>query len=208
MAASEHADVLRMTVQIVSAHAARNSISADELPPLIRAVYAALAGAPRARETTAAKRKWPDPAGPIKRSVFPDYIVCLEDGRKLKMLRRHLANSHGLTTAEYRAKWDLPTDYPVVAPSYAEKRSELAKQIGLGRKPKATSPEPTVRKVPAGVSGQRRRRSRKVAQASWAPRSSAASVRSAEAPFSRLSCRRLPEHRVHLAHEARQLTCR
>jgi predicted transcriptional regulator len=112
---------------------------------LIQSVYRSLS---TAGEAEAAPAPAQSPAVPIKKSVFPDYIVCLEDGKKLKMLKRHLQTSYGLTPEAYRTKWGLPRDYPMVAPSYAAMRSGLAKKIGLGRKP-VPAPEPEVVKVPA-----------------------------------------------------------
>ena len=124
------ADLITLTAQIVSAHCTNNTVEAEALPGLIRQIYQALASVSEPAEAP----KKPVPAAPPKRSVFPDYIVCLEDGKKLKMLKRHLQSAYGMTPADYRAKWDLPQDYPMVAPNCAEKRSVLAKQIGLGRK--------------------------------------------------------------------------
>jgi predicted transcriptional regulator len=97
---------------------------------------------------------------PVKRSVFPDHIVCLEDGKKLKMLKRHLKASYGMTPEEYRVRWGLPRDYPMVAPNYASRRSALAKEIGLGRKlePSEAQPSPPVRRVPEGIRGKRAER--------------------------------------------------
>jgi predicted transcriptional regulator len=120
-----------LTADIVSAHAANNNVAATDLPGLIGSVYAALSGlgAPAAQPEEKLV-----PAVPIRSSVKPDYIVCLESGRKLKMLKRHLMTHYDMTPDEYRAKWGLPTDYPMVAPNYAKTRSELAKLIGLGSK--------------------------------------------------------------------------
>lgn len=120
-----------LTADIVSAHAANNNVAADELPGLIANVYAALSGlgVPAAQPEEKLV-----PAVPIRSSVKPDYIVCLESGKKLKMLKRHLMTHYGMTPDEYRAKWGLPADYPMVAPNYAKTRSELAKLIGLGSK--------------------------------------------------------------------------
>jgi predicted transcriptional regulator len=123
--------LITLTSDIVAAHVSNNGVAVDELPLLIQNVYGALAGlgtTPQAEE----KR---DPAVSVRSSVKSDHIVCLEDGKKMKMLKRHLMTDHGLTPAEYRARWGLPADYPMVAPDYAEKRRTLAKQIGLGRKP-------------------------------------------------------------------------
>jgi predicted transcriptional regulator len=126
--------LITLTSDIVAAHVSNNSVSADELSTLITSVYGALAGlgAPAPAAEAA-----PEPAVSIRSSVKPDYIVCLEDGKKLKMLKRHLMTHYNLTPDQYRARWGLAADYPMVAPSYAEKRRELAKKIGLGRKPGA-----------------------------------------------------------------------
>ena len=142
----EPSTLVNLTAQIVSAHVAHNTIPAEELPRLIRVVYQSLASA----GDVAVKLEFQAPAVPVKKSVFPDFIVCLEDGKKLKMLKRHLKTSYGLTPEAYREKWGLPRDYPMVAPSYAQRRSTLAKSIGLGRKPAAKPvEEPVVTKVPA-----------------------------------------------------------
>jgi predicted transcriptional regulator len=121
--------ILELTAQIVSAHAANNELGASALPGAIRAVYDTLANIGQAPPPPAERAQ---PAVPIRKSVFPDYIICLEDGKRLKMLKRHLATSYNLTPEQYRAKWGLDASYPMVAPNYAERRSELAKQIGLG----------------------------------------------------------------------------
>ena len=123
-------DVLGMTAQIVSAHVSNNPVSADELPGLINEVYRSLSGV--GAQVPATEK--PQPAVPVKKSVFPDHIVCLEDGKKLKMLKRHLKTAYDLTPEQYRERWNLPPDYPMVAPSYARHRSSLAKKIGLGTK--------------------------------------------------------------------------
>lgn len=122
-------NLLGLTAQIVSAHVSNNSIEADVLPVFIRDVYKTLSHI--GQEPVAPAEK-PQPAVPVRKSVFPDYIVCLEDGKQLKMLKRHLATSYNLTPEQYREKWGLDANYPMVAPKYAEKRSSLAKQIGLG----------------------------------------------------------------------------
>ena len=123
--------LVTLTADIVAAHVSNNSVSVDEVPALINNVYGALAGLGAA---PAAEVKL-EPAVSIRSSVKNDHIVCLEDGKKMKMLKRHLMTDHGLTPAEYRARWGLAADYPMVAPDYAEKRRVLAKEIGLGRKP-------------------------------------------------------------------------
>jgi predicted transcriptional regulator len=127
--------VLRLTANIVSAHVGHNHVRTDDLPALIQQVFQALTNA----GATQIQAEKPQPSIPIKQSIRPDYIVCLEDGKKLKMLKRHLQTTYGLTPEAYRTKWGLPPDYPMVAPNYAEHRSTLAKKIGLGRKPGAMS---------------------------------------------------------------------
>lgn len=125
-------DVLRMAVEIVSAYVSNNSVAAAQVPEVINTVYGSLStlnGQTGTESMEALK-----PAVSVRRSVNPDYIVCLEDGKKLKMLKRHLRAAYGMTPDEYRAKWSLPADYPMVAPNYAAQRSTFAKQIGLGRK--------------------------------------------------------------------------
>ncbi|HXT79903.1 MAG TPA: MucR family transcriptional regulator [Acetobacteraceae bacterium] len=122
-------DVLGLTAQIVSAHVAKNAVPVEELPALIREVYKTLATVGE----TAAPAETPKPAVAPTKSVFPDYIVCLEDGKQMTMLKRHLMTEHNLTVEQYRAKWGLPATYPMVAPNYAETRSSLAKKMGLGR---------------------------------------------------------------------------
>ncbi len=124
--------VLGLTAQIVSAHVSHNTVAPDALPALIQDVYRTLAGI--GREPAAPER--PQPAVPVKKSVFADYIVCLEDGKQLKMLRRHLKTAYDMTPEQYRERWGLPADYPMVAPRYAQHRSSLAKKIGLGTKPR------------------------------------------------------------------------
>jgi predicted transcriptional regulator len=126
--------LITLTSDIVAAHVSNNSVSADELSTLITSVYGALSGLGAPAPTAEAP---PEPAVSVRSSVKPDYIVCLEDGKKLKMLKRHLMTHYNLTPEQYRARWGLPADYPMVAPNYAEKRRELAKKIGLGRKPGA-----------------------------------------------------------------------
>lgn len=122
-------DLLQWTTMIVSSHVGKTLSSTDEVSNLIRTVHKALAGL-----SSGVDQNVPEPAVPIRRSVTPDYIVCLEDGRKLKMLKRHLSTAYGLTPEEYRERWNLPADYPMVAPNYARQRSNLAKKIGLGTK--------------------------------------------------------------------------
>jgi predicted transcriptional regulator len=122
-------NLLGLTARIVSAHVANNPVEYRALPVLIRDIYKTLSHIDQSPAEPAEK---PQPAVPIRKSVFPDYIICLEDGKKLKMLKRHLASAYGMTPEQYRQKWGLDPSYPMVAPTYAEKRSSLAKQIGLG----------------------------------------------------------------------------
>ena len=123
--------LITLTSDIVAAHVSNNSVSVDEVPTLINNVYGALAGL-GSEPAPEVKR---EPAVSVRASIKADHIICLEDGKKMKMLKRHLMTDHGMTPAEYRARWGLPADYPMVAPDYAEKRRVLAKKIGLGRKP-------------------------------------------------------------------------
>ena len=122
-------DLLEQTSRIVSAHVSNNTVSVGDLPELIRQVYRTLASLNEGPQTRLDR---PVPAVPVRRSVMPDHIVCLEDGKKLKMLRRHLKTAYNMTPDEYRERWNLPADYPMVAPNYARRRSQLARQIGLG----------------------------------------------------------------------------
>lgn len=126
--------LITLTSDIVAAHLSNNDVDVDEVPGLITNVYGALSGL---GEEPAAVEERPEPAVSIRASVKPDYIVCLEDGKKLKMLKRYLRTNYNMTPEEYRQRWNLPSDYPMVAPNYAEKRRDLAKKIGLGRKPGA-----------------------------------------------------------------------
>lgn len=130
-------ELLALTAEIISAYVGNNALDTGAVPGMIGAVFAKLT------ELSTDEKPLPEtltPAVPIKRSVTDDYIVCLEDGKKLKMLKRHLMTAYGMTPEEYRAKWNLKPDYPMVAPTYAAKRQELAKKIGLGRKPRAPEP--------------------------------------------------------------------
>ena len=122
-------DILKMVTEIVAAYVSKNPVSAAELPGIIKNVHATLGGfaTPEARALPRT------PAVPVKKSVQPDYIVCLEDGKKLKMLKRYLRSRYKLSPSEYRERWNLPPDYPMVAPNYAQKRSDFAKKIGLGK---------------------------------------------------------------------------
>ncbi|MCX7684007.1 MAG: MucR family transcriptional regulator [Acetobacteraceae bacterium] len=127
------AELLALTAQIVSAHLSHNTVAAGEVPALIRDVHGTLAALASGAAPAAPAEK-PTPAVPIKKSVHPDYLICLEDGKKLKMLKRHLKSAFNMTPEQYRERWGLPPDYPMVAPNYAARRSELAKKIGLGTK--------------------------------------------------------------------------
>lgn len=129
--------LITLTSDIVAAHVSNNSVAVGDLPTLISNVYLALSGL---STTEPAAPPAPEPAVSVRSSVKHDHIVCLEDGKKLKMLKRHLATRYNMTPEQYRQRWNLPADYPMVAPAYAEKRRELAKKIGLGRKaaPKRT----------------------------------------------------------------------
>lgn len=122
-------EILSLATNIVAAHVSNNSVAVTDLPQLIRDVYETLSTVQGGGERQVER---PTPAVPVKRSVTPDYIVCLEDGKKLKMLKRHLKTAYNMTPEEYRDRWGLPSDYPMVAPNYAKQRSKLAKQIGLG----------------------------------------------------------------------------
>ena len=127
----ERSKLLALSAQIVSAHVSKNAVALQELSPLIEQVFQALRGAGAQPEPVSSR---PEPAVPIKRSVFPEYLICLEDGKKLKMLKRHLKTSYDMSPDEYRKRWGLSPEYPMVAPNYAKHRSTLAKQIGLGTK--------------------------------------------------------------------------
>lgn len=122
-------ELLRLTTQIVSSYVSNNTVKADDMPGLIDTIFKTLANISPDAPATADR---PQPAVSIKKSVMPDYIVCLEDGKKLKMLKRHLSTAYNMTPEEYRERWGLPSDYPMVAPNYAKQRSRLAKDIGLG----------------------------------------------------------------------------
>ncbi len=152
---AETDETRRLTVQIVSAHVAKNSVAPNDLPALITQVFESLDNLGKTAAPVEQAR--PQPAVSIKKSVMPEYLVCLEDGKKLKMLKRHLSTAYGLTPEQYRERWGLPADYPMVAPVYAQQRSDLAKTIGLGTRrgvpapvtPTAPTKTPRARKVPA-----------------------------------------------------------
>jgi predicted transcriptional regulator len=148
-------EILALTTEIVSAHVSNNATVGDSVPDLIQSVFDTLTALasdePAPVELT--------PAVPIRKSVTDDHIVCLEDGKQLKMLKRHLMTSYGMTPEDYRAKWGLKADYPMVAPAYARKRQELAKKIGLGRRPRVAE------QAPAPAPAPKARRSRTKAAA-------------------------------------------
>ena len=128
---AERGEILRMTAEVVAAYVGNNSLSATQLPEVINTVYGTFN---RVNGAIAPANRQPQKAFiPVRRSITPDYIVCLEDGKRLKMLKRHLRTVYGLSPDEYRAKWKLPTDYPMVAPNYSKQRSAFAKKNGLGR---------------------------------------------------------------------------
>jgi len=159
-----YSNLTQITSEIVVAYISHNALEASQVPALIRAVYAELAQ--MGQPADAVLPTAPKPAVPIQKSVFPGYIICLEDGKKLKMMKRHLRTTYGLSPAEYRTKWNLPSDYPMVAPSYADHRSALAKRLGLGRKAKRVGEKsPTVqsavRKGHPARSGPQRKGNRK-----------------------------------------------
>ncbi|MGB0843385.1 MAG: MucR family transcriptional regulator [Alphaproteobacteria bacterium] len=133
MSEENDAVMIDRTVELVSAHVTNNSVASSELPQLIKDVYVALSSL--ANGAGAVEEEAPkEPFVPIKKSVTPDFIICLEDGKKLKMLKRHIKSKYGLSPDQYRERWGLPEDYPMVAPNYTVKRSQLAKQIGLGNR--------------------------------------------------------------------------
>lgn len=125
-------ELLNLTTEIVSAHLSNNTVESSEIPEIIEKVYKTLSSIQSDAPLSLIDR--PQPAVPIKRSITPDYIICLEDGKKLKMLKRHLKTAYNMSPEQYRERWNLPADYPMVAPNYAKKRSKLAKDIGLGKR--------------------------------------------------------------------------
>jgi predicted transcriptional regulator len=129
-------DLLALTTEIVAAHVSNNTVAVGDLPQLINQVYQSLSSIGKGPAPVAER---PQPAVSVKRSVHPDYIICLEDGKKLKMLKRHLKTAYDMTPDEYRERWSLPADYPMVAPNYARQRSKLAKEIGLGTRGRRTN---------------------------------------------------------------------
>jgi predicted transcriptional regulator len=154
MAEEMNTELLSLTADIVAAHVSNNRVATNEVSDLIGQVHAALSGL---TEPKKADEPEPQPAVPVRSSIKHDYIVCLEDGKKLKMLKRYLRTNYNMTPEEYRAKWKLPRDYPMVAPAYAEQRRGLARAIGLGRKkdeeevvaPKKAAAKPRARRAKA-----------------------------------------------------------
>ena len=145
MSDADQPDFMAMTADIVSAYVSNNRLSGGDLPNLITLVHAAISGT----LTPVEEPKTLSPAVPIKRSVTPDAIICLEDGRSFKSLRRHLATRYGMTPDDYRAKWGLAKDYPMVAPNYAKARSDLAKAMGLGAGRRPAAKTAPAKKAPA-----------------------------------------------------------
>jgi predicted transcriptional regulator len=129
-------ELLELTAQIVAAHVSNNSVALPDVPSLIEQVHRTLSGLGNAPAVPAPVAERPQPAVPVKKSVTDEFLVCLEDGKKLKMLKRHLKTAYDMTPEQYRERWGLPSDYPMVAPNYAKHRSSLAKKIGLGTKPR------------------------------------------------------------------------
>ncbi|HWD66976.1 MAG TPA: MucR family transcriptional regulator [Caulobacteraceae bacterium] len=127
----DKAEIIEMTAEIVAAYVENNNISTGDLPALIQSVHRALTSVASGGEAVEPAPK--EPAVPVRRSITQDYLICLEDGRKFKSLKRHLRTKYNMSPEDYRAKWGLPKDYPMVAPSYAKARSDLAKQMGLGQ---------------------------------------------------------------------------
>ncbi|MGK9232208.1 MucR family transcriptional regulator [Inquilinus limosus] len=149
---SSNDETRALTVQIVSAHVANNPVAPNDLPALIGQVYSALSALGKPVEPVQVR---PEPAVPIRKSVTPDYLVCLEDGKKLKMLKRHLQSAYNMTPDQYRERWGLPADYPMVAPNYASQRSALAKTIGLGTRRAAAAPAPQPEPAPKARRGRK-----------------------------------------------------
>jgi predicted transcriptional regulator len=137
---SKPQELLSLTTEIVASFAGNNTLAVSDLPALISSVFQALRATGQVEAEKMAEA--PMPAVPIRKSVRPDFLICLEDGKKLKMLKRHLASRYNMTLEDYRRRWGLPKDYPMVAPAYSAQRSALAREIGLGRKPAAPSPAP------------------------------------------------------------------
>lgn len=146
-------NMVELTAEIVSAYVANNHVSKDNLVELMGAIHGALTGLAKPAEKAPPP---PDPAISIKKSVTPDYIICLEDGKRFKSLKRHLHTAYGMTPEAYRAKWNLPADYPMVAPSYAASRSALAKSMGLGQAGRTKGEPPAPEPAAAGAAPRKR----------------------------------------------------
>ncbi|NDE89520.1 MAG: MucR family transcriptional regulator [Alphaproteobacteria bacterium] len=127
-------DLTRLVADVVASYVSNNKVDMNELPALVQQVYHSFLRLDGITNTSIATEGRPEPAVPVKKSITPEYIVCLEDGKKLKMLKRHLKTAYNMSPQQYRERWNLPSDYPMVAPSYAKERSTLAKNIGLGTK--------------------------------------------------------------------------
>ena len=132
-------DLARLVADVVASYVSNNKVEMGELPNLVQQVYHSFLRLDGVTSTSMNTVDRPEPAVPIKKSVTPEFIICLEDGKKLKMLKRHLQTSYNMTPDQYRERWNLPSDYPMVAPSYAKERSKLAKDIGLGTKGKSSA---------------------------------------------------------------------
>ena len=143
-----------LTTEIVASFVGNNTVVVGDLPAVIASVFGALRSVTQPEAAPPAEA--PVPAVPVKKSIGTDYLICLEDGRKVKILKRYLAHRYNLTPEQYRQRWGLPKTYPMVAPAYAERRSELARQFGLGRKPAVAAPEPAPVAAPTAPGPQRR----------------------------------------------------
>lgn len=128
----ENAEIMELTAEIVASYVSNNTVASGDLAGVIQDVYRTMSSL----GSTATLTERPKPSVPVKKSILPDFIICLEDGKKLKMLKRHLKTAYNMSPEEYRERWGLPADYPMVAPNYAKHRSSLAKKIGLGTKPR------------------------------------------------------------------------
>lgn len=149
-------DLLKFASDIVAAYVSNNPIPVSEIPHMIKSIHSTLGGLSSGIPGDVATTQ--KPAVPVKKSITPEYVICLEDGKKLKMLKRHLMSTYNMTPDQYRAKWSLPSDYPMVAPKYARTRSELAKKIGLGRPvaPQAAAPVAAPEPPPKRTRGQKK----------------------------------------------------
>lgn len=137
---NKHSELMSYTAEIVASHLSNNTVAAADIPALIERIFKTLSGLGTETKATTSIGDRPQPAVPIRKSVMPDYIICLEDGKKLKMLKRHLKTAYNMTPEQYKDRWGLPHDYPMVAPNYTKQRSKLAKDIGLGTSSSRTKP--------------------------------------------------------------------